>query len=100
MRSGAPLLPVGIAGTHRIFPGRSRWPNATRIRIRIGEPFALPHQPDGRLDRNDLAEGTDRIMGEIARLLPSDQQPVAVVQESVRLHDDTTAREHDSTQEV
>ena len=30
MRSGAPLLPVGIAGTHRIFPGRSRWPHPTR----------------------------------------------------------------------
>ena len=75
MRSGAPLLPVAIAGTQRIFPGRSRWPHATRIRIRIGEPFTLPHQPDGRLDRDQLAAGTDRIMGEIARLLPPEQRP-------------------------
>ncbi len=100
MRSGAPLLPVGIAGTHRIFPGHSRWPHSTKIRIRIGEPFALPHQPDGRLDREALAAGTDRIMGEIARLLPPDQQPVPIVQGSVRLHEDTTTRDHDSTQEV
>jgi 1-acyl-sn-glycerol-3-phosphate acyltransferase len=76
MRSGAPLLPVGIAGSHRIFPGRSRWPHATKIRIRIGTPFTLQHRPDGRLDRGELAAGTDRIMAEIAALLPPDQQPI------------------------
>ena len=75
MRSGASVLPVAIAGTQRIFPGRARWPHPTRIRIRIGEPFTLPHQPDGRLDRGDLAAGTDRIMAEIARLLPPEQRP-------------------------
>jgi 1-acyl-sn-glycerol-3-phosphate acyltransferase len=100
MRSGAPLLPVGIAGTHRMFPERSRRPHATKIRIRIGEPFTLPHQPDGRLDREALAAGTDRITGEIARLLPPDQQPLPVVQRSIRLHEDTTARDHESTREV
>lgn len=99
MRSGAPLLPVGIAGTHRIFPGRSRWPHATKIRIRIGEPFTLPHQPDGRLDRDALAAGTDRIMAEISRLLPPEQQP-APLQGSIRQHDDTGARARDLTPEA
>jgi 1-acyl-sn-glycerol-3-phosphate acyltransferase len=75
MRSGAPLLPVAIAGTHRIFPGRSRWPHATRIRIRIGEPFSLPHQATGRLDRAVLEDATGRIMAEIAALLPPEQRP-------------------------
>ena len=76
MRSGAPLLPVGIAGTHRLFPGRSRWPHPTKIRIRIGEPFTLPHQPDGRLDREALAAGTDRITDAIEELLPEAQRRV------------------------
>ena len=76
MRSGAPLLPVGIAGTHRIFPGRSRFPHPTRIVIRIGEPFTLPHVPDGRLDRGTLAAGTARIIATIAELLPPDQRPL------------------------
>ena len=98
MRSGVPLLPVGIAGTDRLFPGRSRWPHATKIRIRIGEPFTLPHQPDGRLDRDALAAGTERITGEIARLLPPEQGPVS--QASIREHEDTSAREHDVTQEL
>ena len=76
MRSGAPLLPVGIAGTHRLFPGHSRWPHATKIRIRIGEPFTLPYQPDGRLDREALAAGTDRITEAIEDLLPEAQRRV------------------------
>jgi 1-acyl-sn-glycerol-3-phosphate acyltransferase len=75
MRSGAPLIPVGMAGTHRIFPGRARWPHPTRITVRFGEPFSLPHEPGGRLDRAALVEGTDRIMREIAALLPPEQRP-------------------------
>jgi 1-acyl-sn-glycerol-3-phosphate acyltransferase len=74
MRSGAPLLPVGISGSGKIFPGRSRWPHRTRVDIHIGKPFSLPHQPTGRLDRETLAEGTERIMREIAALLPEWQR--------------------------
>ena len=77
MRSGAPMLPAGISGTHRIFPGRSRFPHASRIVVRIGEPFTLPHVPDGRLDREAIAAGTERIMGEIEALLPAEQRRVA-----------------------
>jgi 1-acyl-sn-glycerol-3-phosphate acyltransferase len=74
MRSGAPLLPVAISGTHRIFPGHSRWPHPTKIVIRIGQPFSLPHRPDGRLERVALAEATERIMSTIEALLPPDQR--------------------------
>ena len=74
MRSGVPLLPVGISGSGKIFPGRSRWPHRTRVQIRIGKAFWLPHQPTGRLDREALAEGTERIMREIAALLPEWQR--------------------------
>lgn len=76
IRSGARLLPVGIAGTHRIFPGRSRWPHASRIVIRIGEPFHVSHVPDGRLDREALAAATERIMAAIDAQLPQEQRRV------------------------
>jgi 1-acyl-sn-glycerol-3-phosphate acyltransferase len=76
MRSGAPLLPAGIAGTHRIFPGGSKVPHASRISIRIGEPFTLPHVPDGRIDRATLAAGTELIMAAISELLPESQRPL------------------------
>ena len=76
MRSGAPIVPAAVSGTHRIFPGRSRWPRPARVRIRIGEPFTLPHQPSGRLERAALAEGTERIMSAIEQLLPEGQRRV------------------------
>ncbi len=74
MRSGAPIVPAAISGTHRIFPGGSRWPRASRVRVRYGEPFSLPYQPTGRLDREGMAEGTERIMSAIEVLLPEDQR--------------------------
>lgn len=76
MRSGAPLVPAGVSGTHRIFEAGRRFPRASRIRIRYGEPFRLPHQPSGRLDRDELARGTERIMAAIEALLPEDQRRV------------------------
>lgn len=69
IRSGAPLLPVAISGTERLFPGHSRVPHRTRVVIRIGQTFALAHLPTGRIPRELLSEGSDRIMGEIATLL-------------------------------
>ena len=74
MRSGAPLVPAGISGTHRIFEGGRRFPRASRVRIRYGEPISLPPQPTGRLDRDALAAGTERIMAAIEALLPVDQR--------------------------
>jgi len=76
MRSGAPIVPAAVSGTHRIFPGGSRWPRPTRVRIRIGEPFTLSHQPTGRLDREALATGTERIMSAIEAMLPPEQRRV------------------------
>jgi 1-acyl-sn-glycerol-3-phosphate acyltransferase len=73
IRTGVPVLPVGVVGTHRIFPGRSRWPHRNRITIRIGQTFALPEQADG-LDRAALRDGTDRLMAAIAALLPVEQR--------------------------
>lgn len=74
MRSGVPILPVGISGSQRLFPGQTRVPHRSHLTLRIGAPFRLEHQPDGRLDREALAAGTDRIMREIAALLPSSQR--------------------------
>ncbi|HYM52148.1 MAG TPA: lysophospholipid acyltransferase family protein [Candidatus Dormibacteraeota bacterium] len=74
MRAGVPLLPVGIAGTHRIFAGGRRFPRRSRVTIRIGPTFTLPPLTDDRLDRAALHEATDRIMREIAALLPEEQR--------------------------
>ncbi len=70
LRSGAPLIPVAVTGTEHIFPGHSRIPHRSPVHVRVGEPFRLSHRPDGRLDRAELAEGTEQIMRTIAGLLP------------------------------
>jgi hypothetical protein len=59
-----------------MFPGASRLPHPSRIRIRIGEPFSLPAAPTGRLSREALDGGTQRIRESIVELLPDDQRPL------------------------
>ena len=49
-------------------------PHRTNVSVRIGEPFSLPHQPDGRLDRAVLSDGSEEIMRRIAALLPAAQR--------------------------
>ncbi len=70
MRTGAPLLPVSITGSNRLFPKGARLPRRTRVTVRIGEPFTLTRQTSGRIDRQELVAGTERIMRAIAALMP------------------------------
>ncbi len=74
IRTGAPVLPAGIAGTQRIFPGTSHLPHRSPITIRFGEPFAVGHQPEGALDRVALNAASERIMRAIAGLVPAEQR--------------------------
>ena len=75
LTANVPVLPVGIAGSHRLFPGRARRPHATRITIRICAPITLDAGPSGRMNREALERGTERITAEIAALLPPEQRP-------------------------
>ncbi len=71
LRTGAPILPVGIAGTDRFWPrGRPVWRVGGRITMKVGEPFVLERRvgPDGR--KESLDDVTTRLMLRIAALLP------------------------------
>ena len=74
MRSGVPVLPVSITGSNRILPRGARLPRRSRVTVRVGEPFLLTRQTSGRIDRQELAAGTERIMRAIAALLPPAQR--------------------------
>jgi len=74
MRSGVPVLPVSITGSNRIIPRGARLPRRSRVTVRVGEPFLLTRQASGRIDRQELAAGTERIMRAIAALLPPAQR--------------------------
>ncbi len=68
IRTGAPIVPVGVSGTagagvpHSLF-------RRTRVRVAFGKPFELSK---GRLNTELVEEGTERIMKEIALLLPEE----------------------------
>jgi putative phosphoserine phosphatase / 1-acylglycerol-3-phosphate O-acyltransferase len=68
--TGAPVIPVGLWGTERVWPRSSRWPNvlniadAPTVRVRVGAPVELK----GRSFEAD----TKRIMAAIVELLPAD----------------------------
>ena len=68
MRSGAPILPVGIIGTGKL-NGVSWLLRRPRITINIGSPFYLPENT-GRLTKARLIGLTNLMMGQIAELLP------------------------------
>jgi 1-acyl-sn-glycerol-3-phosphate acyltransferase len=71
LRTGAPILPVGVAGTDRFWPrGRKLWRVGGRISLRVGEPFVLERQvgADGR--KESLDDVTGRLMLHIVALLP------------------------------
>lgn len=64
----APILPVAISGTEKVFPALKRLRRAT-VRVAIGEPFTLP-SCEGQISRHQLSGLTDEIMRRIAELLP------------------------------
>ncbi len=68
MRSGAPILPVGIIGTGKI-RGVTWLLRRPRITVNIGRPFYLP-PVSSKLTKTKLTELTDFMMGHIAELLP------------------------------
>ena len=58
MRTGVPIVPVGVAGTQHLFRDRRLVPRRSKVTIRIGPTFQLPMQTGG-LDRAALRAGTD-----------------------------------------
>lgn len=66
--TGAPVVPVGLWGTERVWPRSSRFPDLTAVghpptvRVRVGPPV--------RLDLADAAQDTESLMAAIAGLLP------------------------------
>lgn len=68
LRSGAPILPVGITGSQRVRGFRSLF-TRPRIIVSIGQPFTLPVL-EGPVGRAQLTSMTDIIMRRIAAQLP------------------------------
>lgn len=68
LRTGAPVLPTAIWGTEHVKLPRYLF-RRTHTHVRFGKPFVLEKQGP-KITREDVAKGTERIMREIAALLP------------------------------
>ena len=68
LTSGAPVVPVGIAGTQNLQPVGSTMPRLAKVTVRFGEPIQFQQQyagvPAGRARR----EVTDQVMNAIQLL--------------------------------
>jgi 1-acyl-sn-glycerol-3-phosphate acyltransferase len=74
LRTGATLLPVGLANTDRYWP-RGGKPNLGKsVALRVGAPFTLEGAKPGQSRKQAQAAATDEIMGRIAGLLPARQR--------------------------
>jgi len=75
VRSGAPILPIGIVGSQRFWP-RGKLPRPfRRMTVRVGEPFRLD-MPRGEDRRESLRLATAELMSHVADLLPPEQRGV------------------------
>jgi 1-acyl-sn-glycerol-3-phosphate acyltransferase len=70
LRSGAPVVPAAICGTYEALVGRRLYiPRRRPLRIRFGVPRRF--SPEGEASRRETRlRVTDRIMADIAALLP------------------------------
>jgi 1-acyl-sn-glycerol-3-phosphate acyltransferase len=72
-RTGAPILPVGISGTERLWPIGARFPRpGTTVTLRFGTAVRrAPVLDEARgADRDRVKDSTDDLMRRIAQLLP------------------------------
>lgn len=75
VRTGAPLLPIGIDGLTDIESSLRRGRRAP-VTIRIGTPFGPFHSRGRRPERGQLDEVSDEIMRRVAALLPPERHGV------------------------
>ncbi len=75
LRAEVPVVPVAVYGTEQILKGPRIGPFAPRITVRYGKPFRL--QPEtGRHTRDDVVNGINEIMLQIADLMPPEYRGI------------------------
>jgi 1-acyl-sn-glycerol-3-phosphate acyltransferase len=63
-RTGATIVPVGIAGSERAMPVGARLPRLAKIQIVVGRPIEPPIS-EGRVSRSQINEKTEELRREL-----------------------------------
>ncbi len=75
LKADVPIIPIALTGTENeiIHDKRRRGRNRPPVTMTVGQPFRLEKSGDRHAD---LRNGTERIMRELARLLPTEYRGV------------------------
>jgi 1-acyl-sn-glycerol-3-phosphate acyltransferase len=63
-RTGAKIVPVGIAGSERAMPVGAKFPRLAKIQIVVGTPIEPPTS-EGRVSRSQITEKTEELRREL-----------------------------------
>lgn len=75
LTTGAPVVPLALAGTERILPPGRRIPSFNRVGVRFGSPVDLSPWKGRAHKARPRREATDAIMAAIAKLSGQEQVP-------------------------
>ena len=75
LRSGAPIVPIGVTGTHEIMAHFKRLKRPP-IHLSVGHPCYLQPQSSGRPSREEISAMTNEIMYRLAAQLPPEYRGV------------------------
>ncbi|MEM8922626.1 MAG: lysophospholipid acyltransferase family protein [Actinomycetota bacterium] len=68
-RTGAPVVPIGIAGTEQALPEGGKSLRRSKVAIVVGDPIPAPVGPEGkRASRKDISQQTEQLTAELQRL--------------------------------
>lgn len=69
LRTGAPIVPVGIAGTDRAMPKGAKVARPVKVRLAVGAPIAPPSRPRGtRVRRSEVHRLTEQLRQALQQL--------------------------------
>lgn len=69
LRTGAPIVPVGIGGSSRAMPRGSKFLRPAKVHVVVGPSLdPRPGEAGGRISRRAVRELTDRLRNELQRL--------------------------------
>lgn len=85
IRSGAPVVPVGLVGSRDVLPSDSRIPHRAPVSMHFGPPLTFGHLADQERSSRVLREATETIRHAIQEL--SGQEYVDTFGSSVKLAD-------------
>lgn len=68
LKTGAPIIPVGIGGSERVMPKGAKFIYPRKVHVVIGEPVRVPTDGTSKEQRQAVRDTTERLHTELQRL--------------------------------